>query len=107
MKVILVALGVLLSLQVFAQNTVTYTYDSAGNRVARSAPKAPVAQTSAKPTYELSPSVRPDRNTGLAQVAQKEKEPYRCLVVPDDPARESKNGSSRQRSGRNQVKRTN
>ena len=46
MKVVLMTLGVLFSLQVFAQNTVTYTYDSAGNRVARSAPKAPVASTS-------------------------------------------------------------
>ena len=46
MKVILVALGVLFSLQVFAQNTVSYTYDSAGNRVARTAPRSNVASTS-------------------------------------------------------------
>ena len=65
MKVILVALGVLFSLQVFAQNTVSYTYDSAGNRVARTAPRSNVASTDTKTLHnaaEQTPSVFLVRN---------------------------------------------
>ena len=35
MKIILAALGLFLSLQMYGQRTVTYSYDSAGNRAAR------------------------------------------------------------------------
>ena len=65
MKVFLVALGVLFSLQVFAQNTVSYTYDSAGNRVARTAPGSNVASTDTKTLHnaaEQTPSVFLVRN---------------------------------------------
>lgn len=106
MKFYFITLGVLLTVPVFGQKTVTYSYDAAGNRAARSAPKQPVAQAPQTTTYELLPSSLPERSIGLAQLAHSQKEPYRCLVVPDDPTQENKNGSRRERSRRKQVKRT-
>ena len=106
MKIFFLTLGVLIAVPVFGQKTVTYSYDAAGNRAARSAPTQPVAQATRTTTYELLPSSLPERNIELAQLAHSQKEPYRCLVVPDNPAQVNKNGSQRERSRRKQVKRT-
>ena len=106
MKIFIITLGIFLSVPMFGQKTVSYSYDAAGNRVARSAPAQPVAQAPQTTTYELFPSSLPERTIELAQLAHSQKEPYRCLVVPDNPAQENKNGSRRERGRRKQVKRT-
>ena len=107
MKVILVALGVLFSLQVCAQNTVTYTYDSAGNRVARSAPASGVASASTSTANRaanqtdfalllrksdgegtaMTASANDKTNMASAAPIQFWNGQLNCLVAPAEPAR--------------------